>query len=99
MAVRTILASNAKVGDTIHFSFPRVNWKGRITQANWKGRITAFEVIVNGKGINNPEIKTTNDATNFVFQATAPGTYHFDITPITDGQRGDRRLNTLEVGE
>ena len=65
--------------------------------------IRAFEVIVNGKGNSNPEMKMTSamtgGATSFVFQATAPGTYHFDITPIIDGERGERRLNTLEVEE
>jgi hypothetical protein len=48
--------------------------------------------MVNGKKISNPEMKTTRvmngGATNFVFQATAPGTYQFDITLIIDGQRG-----------
>ena len=95
MAVRTMLPSKARVGDTIHFSFPHANCKGKT--------ITAFEVIVNGKRIGNPEMKTTSvmsgGATNFVFRATAPGTYHFDITPIIDGERGERRLNTLEVEE
>jgi hypothetical protein len=95
MAVRTMLPSKARVGDTIHFSFPHASLRGK--------RITAFEVIVNGKKINNPEMKTASGmsggATNFVFQATAPGTYQFDITPIIDGQRGERRLNTLEIEE
>ena len=95
MAVRTILPSKARVGDTIHFSFPHANRKGKT--------IRAFEVIVNGKRIANPEMKRTSNmtggATSFVFQATAPGTYHFDITPIIDGERGERRLNTLEVEE
>jgi hypothetical protein len=90
-----MLPSKARVGDTIHFSFPHGGLKGR--------SITAFEVIVNGKKIGNPEMKTTSvmsgGATNFVFQATAPGTYQFDITPIIDGERGERRLNTLEVEE
>jgi hypothetical protein len=35
--------------------------------------------------------------TNFVFQATTPGTYQFEITPLIDGQRGEPRLHTLEV--
>ena len=41
----------------------------------------------------------TGSATSFVFQATTTGTYHFDVTPIIDGQPGERRLNTLEVEE
>jgi hypothetical protein len=77
MAVRAMLPSKARVGDTIHFSFPHASLRGK--------SITAFEVIVNGKKISNPEMKTTSvmngGVTNFVFQATAPGTYQFDITP------------------
>ena len=95
MAVRTMLPSKARVGDTIHFSFPHANWKGKT--------ITGFDVIVNGKRISNPEMKMTSaktgSATSFVFQATTPGTYHFDVTPIIDGQPGERRLNTLEIEE
>jgi RHS repeat-associated protein len=41
-----MLPSKARVGDTIYFSFPHANWKGKT--------ITAFEVIVNGTdGANN----------------------------------------------
>jgi hypothetical protein len=90
-----MLPSKARVGDTIHFSFPHANVPGK--------RITAFEVIVNGKKIQNPEIKLASakggSATSFVFQATAAGTHHFEITPLIDGQRGERRLNTLEIEE
>jgi hypothetical protein len=92
MAVRTMLPSKARVGDTIHFSFPNASLKGK--------RITAFEVIVNGKKVSNPEMKmTSGGATSFVFQATTPGTYQFQITPLLDGQPGEPRLNTLEVEE
>jgi len=60
-----MLPSKARVGDTIHFSFPHANCKGKT--------ITAFEVIVNGKRIANPEKKMTSavtgGATSFVFQA------------------------------
>jgi hypothetical protein len=60
-------------------------------------------VILNSKKISNPEMKTTSvmngGASNFVFKATAPGTYQFDITPIIDGLRGERRLNALEIEE
>jgi plastocyanin len=94
MAVRTMLPSKARVGDTIHFTFPH-SVKGK--------KITAFEVMVNGRKISNPEIKMTNamsgGAISFVFQATAAGTYQFEITPLIDEQRGEPRLNTLEVEE
>ena len=93
MALRTMLPSKARVGDTIHFSFPHPNLKGK--------RITAFEVIVNGKKISNPEMKMTGaisgGATSFVFHATTAGIYQFEITPLIDGQPGEPRLNTLEV--
>lgn len=92
MAIRTMLPSKAKVGDTIHFTFPH---------ANKEKTITGFEVIVNGKPINNPEMKKTapmaGSATSFVYQVIAPGTYHFDIRSIIDGEPGARRLSTLEV--
>ena len=52
MAVRTMLPSKARVGDTIHFSFPQATLKGT--------RITAFEVLVNGKKVGNPEMKITS---------------------------------------
>jgi hypothetical protein len=65
--------------------------------------VTDFVVIVNDKRISNPEMKmtsaTTGGATSFVSRATDPRTYPFDITPIIDGQRGARTLNTLEVEE
>jgi hypothetical protein len=71
MAIRTMLPSKARVGDTVHFSFPHACLKGK--------RITAFEVIVNGKKISNPEMKMTGamsgGATSFVFQATTAGTF------------------------
>jgi len=66
-------------------------------------RITAFEVLVNGKKVGDPEMKTTSGmgggASNFVFQATTLGTYQFEIVPLIDGQRGEPRLHTLEVEE
>jgi len=93
MAVRTMLPSKARVGDTIHFSFPQASLKGK--------RITAFEVLVNGKKVGNPEMKITSGmgggTTNFVFQPTTPGTYQFEITPLIEGQHGEPRLHTLEV--
>ena len=93
MAVRTMLPSKARVGDTIHFSFPQATLKGT--------RITAFEVLVNGKKVGNPEMKITSGmgggTTSFVFQATTPGTYQFEITPLIEGQHGEPRLHTLEV--
>jgi hypothetical protein len=56
-----MLPSKARVGDTIHFSFPHASLKGK--------RITALEVFVNGKKVGNPEMKTTSGmgggATNF----------------------------------
>jgi hypothetical protein len=95
MAVRTMLPSKARVGDTVHFSFPHASLKGK--------KITAFEVVVNGKKVSNPEMKLSSAmsgaATSFVFQATTPGTYQFQITPLLDGQPGEPRLNTLEVEE
>ena len=90
MSLRTMLASKAKVGDTIHFSFPNNSRSGKT--------ISAFEVVINGKRIDKPELLTTRGGpTNFVFTASAPGTYQFDITPIMQGEKGERRLNTLEV--
>ena len=88
-----MLPSKARVGDTIHFSFPHASLKGK--------RITAFEVLVNGKKVGNPEMKITSGmgggTTSFVFQATTPGTYQFEITPLIEGQHGEPRLHTLEV--
>jgi hypothetical protein len=89
MAVRTMLPSKARVGDTIYFSFPHSNLKGK--------KITAFDVLINGKPISNPEMKMSGNATSFVFQATTSGIYQFEIRPVIDGQRGEPRLNTLEV--
>ena len=92
MALRTMLPSKAKVGDTIHFSFPHVRYKGK--------SITAFQVIINGNKISNPEMVSTRasgGATSFVFKAATPGTHHFEITALIDGQECERRLNTLEV--
>jgi hypothetical protein len=95
MAVRTMLPSKAKVGDTVHFSFPHGCLKGK--------KVTAFEVIVNGKKISNPEMKMTSAmsgaATSFVFHATTAGTFQFEIMPLIDGEPGEPRLNTLEVEE
>jgi hypothetical protein len=88
-----MLPSRARVGDTIHFSFPHPNLKGK--------RITAFEVIINGEKISNPEMKMTGaisgGATSYVFQAISAGIFQFEITPLLDGERGETRLNTLEV--
>src|SRR5262249_25168607 len=92
MALRIMLPTRAKVGDTIHFSFP--NSPGKL--------ISAFEVTINGKYVKDPQIVTTrasNGGTaNFVFHVKEPGIYHFEIAPISDGGvRGEPRMNTLEV--
>jgi hypothetical protein len=93
MALRIMLPSKAKVGDTIHFNFPNSRLPGMT--------ISAFQVAINGKKIDEPEILTTRAAgggsSNFVFKACEPGTYQFEITPIRGGEKGERRLNTLEV--
>ena len=93
MALRIMLPSKAKVGDTIHFVFPHKRPSGP--------PISAFEVTVNGKKIDQPEISSTRatggGSTNFVFKILEPGTYHFQITPILDGTKGEPRLSTLEV--
>jgi hypothetical protein len=93
MALRTMFPSKAKVGDTIHFSFPHDRFKGEI--------ITAFDVVINGKKVADPELVKANakgkGSTSFIFKADSPGIYHFEIVPITGGERGERRLNTLEV--
>jgi hypothetical protein len=87
------LPSKAKVGDTLHFAFPHKRLSGPA--------ISAFEVTVNGKRIDSPEILNTRalagGSTNFVFKISEPGTYQFQITPIVEGTRGEPRLNTLEV--
>jgi hypothetical protein len=92
MALRIMLPSRAKVGDTIHFSFP--NAPGKL--------ISAFEVTINGKRVKDPEIVTTRapdgGRANFVFHVKEPGIYQFEIAPISDdGTRGQPRMNTLEV--
>ena|SRR5258708_6003195 len=93
MALRMMLPSKAKVGDTIHFVFPNPRPAGV--------KISAFEVTINGKKIDNPETVTTRvvggGSTNFVFKVSASGTYQLEITPIIEGKRGEPRLNTLEV--
>ena len=92
MALRVMLPSRAKVGDTIHFSFP--NPAGKV--------ISAFDVTINGKRVKDPEIVTTRapkgGTANFVFHVKEPGIYQFVIAPISDGgARGEPRMNTLEV--
>jgi hypothetical protein len=92
MALRIMLPSRAKVGDTVHFSFPHSPGK----------LISAFDVTINGKRVKDPEIVTNraqNGGTaNFVFHVREPGIYHFEIAPITEGGgRGEPRMNTLEV--
>jgi hypothetical protein len=93
MALRTMFPSKARVGDTVHFSFAHDRFKGQI--------ITAFDVVINGKKIADPELVKANakgkGSTSFVFKADAPGTYHFEIVPISGEDRGERRLSTLEV--
>jgi hypothetical protein len=92
MALRTMLPSKAKVGDTIHFAFPN---------RRPGPPISAFEVTVNGKQIDRPEMLSTKalsgGSTVFVFKIVEPGTFQFQITPIIDGMKGEPRLNTLEV--
>jgi len=93
MALRIMLPSKAKVGDTIHFAFPHKRPAGP--------PISDFEVTVNGKKVDRPEILSTKalagGATNFVFKIVEPGIYQFQITPIIDGTKGEPRLTTLEV--
>jgi hypothetical protein len=90
-----MLPSLAKVGDTIHFSFPRDRLAGK--------PISAFEVVVNGKKIDQPEVLITRagrggtESANFVFNVTEPGVFQFEITPIAGGEKRPARLNTLEV--
>jgi hypothetical protein len=88
-----MLPSVAKVGDTIHFAFPHKRASGNA--------ISGFEVAINGKRIENPEIVVTRaltgEAANFVFRAKEPGIYQFEVTPITEGGHGQPRRNTLEV--
>jgi hypothetical protein len=92
MALRIMLPSKARVGDTIHFAFPNV--PGKV--------INAFHVKINGKSVTEPATIMTRakggGAANFVFKVTDPGTYQFEITPIGPaGEKGEPRLNTLEV--
>jgi len=92
MAVRIMLPSKARVGDTIHFAFPKA--PGKV--------VTGFEVTINGQKMAEPEILASRaqskEATIFVYRVTEPGTYQFKITPIgQEGERGEPRLNTLEV--
>ena len=92
MSLRIMLPSRAKVGDTIHFAFPNI--PGKV--------VSAFEVTINGKKIKDPALVTTRasggGAANFVFRVEEAGTFHFQIAPINEaGEKGDARLNTLEV--
>jgi hypothetical protein len=93
MALRIMLPSKAKVGDTIHFTFPNSRQPGMT--------ITAFQVTINGKKIDKPEILTTRapggGSSSFVFKVTEPGIYQFEITPIIGEAKGVQRFNTLEV--
>ena len=94
MALRTMLPSIAKVGDTIHFAFPHNSLS--------RTPISGFEVTINGRKIDKPEVVMTRvavggGAANFVFRANEPGTYQFEIAPIVEGKKGQSRFNTLEV--
>ena len=95
MALRTMLPSTAKVGDTIHFAFPH--------KRSSESTISGFEVAINGRKIDNPEIVMTRvprgEAANFVFSVKEPGIYQFEVTPITAGPKSRPRLNTVEVTE
>ncbi len=96
MALRIMLPSTAKVGDTIHFAFPHSPFSGK--------KITGFDVKVNGRKVDNPEVvmtkpKVGGGAANFVFRANEPGIYQFEITPILEGEKGHARFNTLEVSQ
>jgi hypothetical protein len=92
-----MLPSNARVGDTIHFAFPENRSSGV--------RVENFEVTINGKKVDSPEILMTRagrggtNSANYVFRATEPGFFHFHITPVAGGQKLEPRLNTLEVTE
>jgi hypothetical protein len=94
VALRTMLPSAARVGDTIHFAFPH----NRLP----KTPISGFEVTINGRKLAKPEIVMTavslgGGAANFVFRANEPGTFQFKIAPIVGGKKGHSRINTLEV--
>ena len=94
MALRIMLASTAKVGDTIHFAYSHNPFSGN--------KISGFEVTINGRKLDKPEVvmtrpKVGGGTANFVFRANEPGTYQFEITPIVEGKKGQPRLNTLEV--
>jgi hypothetical protein len=101
MALRTMLPSTAKVGDTIHFAFPH--------KPSSETSISAFEVTLNGRKIDNPETVITSgtrgtswiggQAANFVFSVKEPGIYQFEIRPIIGREKGQPRLNTVEVIE
>ena len=95
LALRTMLPSNARVGDTIHFAFPERRTSGE--------RVSDFEVTINGQKVDSPEILMTRagrggtNAANYVFRATEPGVFHFHITPVAGGEKLEPRLSTLEV--
>jgi hypothetical protein len=86
-----MLPSKAKVGDTIHFSF--TNEPGKT--------ITGFDVVINGKKVKDAEFtvnRAKGGSATYIYNVTAPGIYQFQITPIgQSGERGEPRLNTLEV--
>src|SRR5215470_167701 len=91
MALRIMLPSKAKVGDTVHFSF-----------ANEPGKpIAGFEVTINGKKVSDAQFtvnRAKGGSATYIYNVTAPGIYQFQITPIgSAGDRGEPRLNTLEV--
>jgi hypothetical protein len=95
VALRTMLPSAARVGDTIHFAFPYACLS--------RTPISGFEVTINGRKLAKPEIVLTritvggHGAANFVFRANEPGTFQFKIAPIVGGKKGQSRINTLEV--
>lgn len=87
-----MLPSKAKVGDTVHFAFPAVAGKAA----------TAFEVTINGRRVDEPQLVTQRapggNVANFVYHVREPGTFHISITPLgPNGDRWERRLHTLEV--
>jgi hypothetical protein len=90
-----MLPSNSRVGDTIHFAFPESQTAG--------ARVSGFEVTINGKKVDSPEIVMTRagrggtNSANYVFRATEPGFFHFHITPVAGGEKLEPRLNTVEV--
>jgi hypothetical protein len=93
MALRTMLPSTAKVGDTIYFAFPHKRSSG--------SAISGFEVAINGRRVQDPEMVMTRglggEAANFVYRAQEPGIYQFEVIPIAGDEKGQPRRNTVEV--